>query len=49
VFVPLRVVESAPAALEVVLARGRVVRVPRGFDADALRQLLAVLDEERPC
>jgi hypothetical protein len=26
-----------------------VVRVLRGFDADTLRQLLAVLEEERPC
>ena len=49
VFVPLRVIESASAAIEVVLPRGQVVRIPRGFDADALRQLLAVLDEERPC
>ena len=50
VFVPLRVIEaSAQRALEVVLERGRVVRVLRGFDAATLRQLLAVLEEERPC
>jgi hypothetical protein len=29
--------------LELVLATGRVVRVPPGFDADTLRQLIAVL------
>jgi transposase-like protein len=49
-FVPLRVIdESTQTAFEVVLERGRVVRVLRGFDADTLRQLLAVLEEERPC
>src|ERR1700678_300073 len=50
VFVPLRVIDvSTQVALEVVLERGRVVRVLRGFDADTLRQLLAVLEEKRPC
>jgi len=50
VFVPLRVIDVATqAAFEVVLERGRVVRVLRGFDADTLRQLLAILEEERPC
>ena len=39
-FVPVRVT-SIP--LELVLASGRVVRVSPGFDADTLRQLLAVL------
>jgi transposase-like protein len=49
-FVPLRVIDApAPASLEVVLERGQVVRVQRGFDTDTLRQLLAVLEEERPC
>jgi transposase-like protein len=49
-FVPLRVIEVATqVALEVVLERGRTVRILRGFDADTLRQLLAVLEEERPC
>jgi hypothetical protein len=48
-FVPLRVIETAPpVTLEVVLPRGRIVRVGRGFDAETLRQLLALL-EERPC
>jgi len=46
-FVPVRVSSAiAPAALEVVLRDGRVLRVPVGFDAGTLRQLLAVLDEE---
>jgi len=50
VFVPLRVIDaSAQTAVEVVLERGRVVRVLRGFDAATLRQLLAILEEERPC
>lgn len=50
VFVPMRVIDvSTPAAFEVVLERGRMVRVLRGFDADTLRRLLAVLEEERPC
>jgi hypothetical protein len=47
-FVPVRVIE-ATASIEVVLPRGLVVRIPRGFDADSLRQLLAILEEERPC
>jgi transposase-like protein len=47
-FVPLRVAASA-SVLEVVLSQGRVVRVPAGFDPATLRQLLAVLEEERPC
>lgn len=33
-----------PAALELVLASGRVVRVRRGFDATALRELLSALE-----
>ena len=36
---------ASAAALEVVTAHGRVLRVRAGFDADALRQLLAVLEE----
>jgi transposase-like protein len=46
-FVPLRVVTAA--VFEVVLHGGRVVRVPAHFDAASLRQLLAILEEERPC
>lgn len=34
--------------LEVVVATGRVVRVPRDFDAVALQRLLAVLEAD-PC
>jgi transposase-like protein len=50
VFVPVRVIDvSTSVPFEVVLERGRVVRVQRGFDAATLRQLLAVLEEELPC
>jgi hypothetical protein len=35
---------SPPAAIEVVLACGHVVRIGPGFDADLLRQLLRVLE-----
>ena len=52
-FVPLRVVPTPapePARpFEVVLEDDRVVRVPVGFDVPSLRQLLAILEEERPC
>ena len=51
-FVPLRVVASSMPtgpAFEVVLKDDRVVRVPTGFDPATLRQLLAVLEEDRPC
>jgi transposase-like protein len=52
-FVPLRIVPAPtgelPRAFEVVLHGDRVVRVPAGFDAASLRQLLAILEEERPC
>ena len=51
-FVPVQVVaEASPAltsALELVL-NGRIVRVAPGFDAATLRQLLTVLEGERPC
>lgn len=53
-FVPVRLQVnelSAPVghALEVFLASGRSIRVPPGFDAGTLRQLLAVLEEGSPC
>ena len=52
-FVPVRLVpDEAPVParpLEVVLPDGRLVRVPAGFDAATLRQLLAVLREGPPC
>src|SRR5579884_903256 len=44
-------VATAPAArpaIELVLADGRVLRVPPGFDPALLRQLLRLL-EEPPC
>ena len=52
-FVPVRVLPGAPStsklsldgALQVELANGRRIRVDPGFDPDALRQLLAVLEE----
>ncbi|SRR5579871_675673 len=47
-FVPVTITAPAPA-LEVVLDDGRLVRVPIGFDASTLRQLLAVLAEAPPC
>jgi len=34
---------------EVVLVSGRVVRVPESFDVGALRRLLAIVEEVRPC
>ena len=52
-FLPVQVVrdeEPPPAAtLEVVLSRGRAVRVSAGFDSATLRQLLAVLEEAPSC
>jgi transposase len=46
-FVPVTV--AAPeSALELVLRDGHVVRVPPGFDAVTLRQLVAALDREAP-
>jgi hypothetical protein len=52
-FVPVRVLAepaSLPdASLELVLPNGRRLRVPRGFDAATLRQVLATLEEEAAC
>jgi transposase-like protein len=52
-FVPLRIVPTptgtGSADLQVVLGSGHIVRVPPGFDAATLRQLLAILEEERSC
>jgi hypothetical protein len=39
---------AAAAVLEVVVRGGQVIRVPTGFDAPTLAQLLAVL-EGQPC
>jgi hypothetical protein len=43
--VKLGAVEATSPGIEVVVGPGRIVRVPAGFDADTLRQLLAVLEE----
>jgi transposase-like protein len=40
---------EAREPFEIVLVSGRVVRVPESFDTGALRRLLVVVDEERPC
>lgn len=42
-------IAAAPPTIDVVLANGRRLRVPPGFDPATLRQLLAVLDEEPSC
>jgi transposase-like protein len=51
-FLPVKLVGDNPAAavqgIEIVLPRGRVVRVRAGFDRQALAEVLAVL-EARPC
>jgi hypothetical protein len=46
-FVPVVVQTAAESAIEVTLISGHVVRVRAGFDAEALRQLLALLEEPR--
>jgi len=52
-FLPVQVVpEDEPSlahAFEIVVAGGRRPRVPPGFAAAALRQLLALLEEVAPC
>lgn len=40
--------EGQASAIEIVLPRGRRVRVPAGFDRDTLRAVLDLL-EQRPC
>jgi hypothetical protein len=50
-FVPVRVLAEngdPDGTLEIVLDKGRRLRVPKGFDPATLRRLLAVL-EEQPC
>jgi hypothetical protein len=42
-FVPVRVAAPAPF-LELVLAAGRVLRVPSGFDRQTLREVVAALE-----
>jgi len=50
-FVPVRVApdSAATSVLEVVAGPGRVIRVPVGFDAATLRNLLVVVEEAPPC
>jgi hypothetical protein len=50
-FVPVEVLAESGAggSVEVVLTRGRRLRVPPGFDAATLRQVLAVLEEGGAC
>ena len=50
-FVSVQVVaDPQPAtAIEVVLGRGRCLRIAAGFDPATLRQLLAVLEETTSC
>lgn len=47
-FVSVRVTEP-PAAIEIVLSKGPIVRVRPGFDLLTLRQVLAAVAEDRPC
>jgi hypothetical protein len=50
-FVPLQVqpdLPTTPPVLELVLAKGRRLRIPSGSDLRQLRDLLAVLEDE-PC
>jgi transposase-like protein len=50
IFLPVHLVPTpVSASLELVLDKGLVIRVPPGFDAATLRQLLAVLEEEPSC
>ena len=52
-FLPVHVLAEPPLApahpLELVLDGGRRLRVAAGFDPHTLRQLLAVLEEDRSC
>lgn len=52
-FLPVHVVGATTPApehpLEILLTRGRRVRVAPGFDPATLRQLLTLLEEERSC
>jgi transposase-like protein len=46
-FLELR--RSAPAPVEIVLRSGRTLRVSESIDAEALRRLVDVLEQERAC
>jgi hypothetical protein len=43
------VARGTPGRFEIVLASGRIVRVPESFDAGALLRLLSVVEEGRAC
>ena len=50
--VPVEVVSSSssgldPSVFEVLLPTGQILRVPAGFDVEALRALIAVLEDRR--
>jgi hypothetical protein len=54
-FVPIRVVAEATATdlgpaggLELILGRGRILRIGSAFDEPTLRRLLALLEESQP-
>jgi hypothetical protein len=48
-FLPVRVLADQPEApagtIEIVLANGRTIRVPVGFDPHTLRQVVALLED----
>jgi nuclear transport factor 2 (NTF2) superfamily protein len=51
-FHAVRLVQRRPepeGPIEIELARGQLVRVPRGFEAEDLRRVLAVLGEVERC
>jgi transposase-like protein len=45
----LDVTSPAAPAIDIVLGNGRRLRVPVGFDAGMLRQLLVIAEEAGPC
>jgi hypothetical protein len=48
-FHPARLMPAATGSIEIDLGNGRRVRVPRGFEPDDLRRVLAVLAESAAC
>jgi len=50
-FHPVRLMGSPPeqSPIEIQLVGGRRVRVPRGFETEELRRVLAVLEEAKTC
>jgi len=41
--------QPLPAAIEIELPSGERIRLPRGFDADDLRRVFAVLEASASC